>query len=1233
MASKCKQPNATKRVLAVAAQTVLQLEHLALFYTLTGATKDLELLLNGGLSANTRCRNMPGGPTLLHLAAGAGRTQIVLLLLRLGADKSIIAGVGGTPLHHAVLQGHVSTVKAMIKGGCSVDVVASNGTTVLHAAVVGGNAEVISAVLSTGCDINARSSDGVTPLHAAARKGNTETALELLRHGANKAIVAGPWGTPLHEAAGHGHVLTVKAMIKAGCPVDVVDSNGATVLHCAAEVSNAEVISVVLSTGCDINARSSDGVTPLHVAARKGNTETALELLRHGANKAIVAGLEGTPLHQAALCGHVSTVKRLLMAGCPVDVVGSNGVSVLHAAAVGGDVEVISELLTCTECEIDATDNDGATPLHMAAGYGKTEAALELIKHGANKAKVAGLGGTPLHQAAGCGHVSTVKRLLMAGCPVDVVASNDVSVLHAAAQGGSVEVIKELLTCTECEMINAADNDGRTPLHVAARSGKTEAALELIKHEANKAIVAGTMGTPLHQAAGLGHVSTVKAIIKAGCPVDVVGSNGVSVLHAAAQGGSVEVIKELLTCTECEINATDNDGGTPLHAAARSGKTEAALELINHGANKVKVAGLGGTPLHQAAFCGHVSTVKRLLMAGCPVDVVGSNDVSVLHAAAQGGSVEVIKELLTCTECEINAADNDGATPLHAAARSGKTEAALELIKHGANKAIVAGRRGTPLHQAAVHGHVSTVKAMIRSGCPVDVVDSDGATVLHYAAEDSNAEVIRELLSAGCDIASTDNDGCFPLNLAATYGNSEALQELIRCEMAQKGSVKSIHTDVHGWTPLHQAVLSQSKECVRILLEHGADPKKVSPYFGSSYHGAVIIAPAVVEEFDNFIVEEDESLPSMHVLRDPLCSIPKQSLRRSFLEKDTLGISHLEYTVILFQFPDAMVLLLHELSLVSRHNLLLLAAIHGLCKFLHNLTHGSAIHPSFTADTVTSLVNFNYRFAKVPQYHELVPPDATLNLLHVVLLSLKGRTSGEDRLKIIKGDHSSFLRLLVTSDSFRHTLHEYLPNGLTPLDLAEKLGLGDAVSIISSAGGRHGIYAMSSEEVRLQHGPTMLLAHQELMKLASSGRLGHQALQAVLSQLPGRTTVEQGTATHESYIGQQKVLDQRPKLNILSNYVVGNFNVERWRLLGTSLEVPQEVLSHISSTNFSCEDRYLEVLIYWLSHNEAANWRTLLEVLGHFETKNTLDKLMQKVLATQDSQVSGTWKMYSAVYQ
>ena len=62
-----------------------------------------------------------------------------------------------------------------------------------------------------------------------------------------------------------------------------------------------------------------------------------------------------------------------------------------------------------------------------------------------------------------------------------------------------------VVVSTGCD-INAAVNNGRTPLHVAARNRNTEAALELIRHGRHQVIVFGVGLTPLHQAAGHGHV-------------------------------------------------------------------------------------------------------------------------------------------------------------------------------------------------------------------------------------------------------------------------------------------------------------------------------------------------------------------------------------------------------------------------------------------------------------------------------------------------------------------------------------------------------------------------------------------------------------------------------------------------------------------------------------------------------------------------------------------------------
>ena len=389
-----------------------------------------------------------------------------------------------------------------------------------------------------------------------------------------------------------------------------------------------------------------------------------------------------------------------------------------------------------------------------------------------------------------------------------------------------------------------------------------------------------------------------------------------------------------------------------------------------------------------------------------------------------------------------------------------------------------------------------------------------------------------------------------------------------------------------------------------------------------------------VEAFDAYVVEEEDgSLPQLQeVFRDHEWFVLQQLDRRSALRRDIFGISFLEYAFIVgiprinVHQRDNLVLQILELSFTNVDNLLLLATTRGLHTLVEELAsippNIATFQPSFAAQTVTSLVRIQYFSESLLHLLELVPPDASLNLLHVALLAMKGRTSGNPTIKNRGDDYPSLLKFLVTSNSFHHTLHEYLPNGLTPLDLAEKLGLKEAVTTISSAGGRHGIYTMFPEEVRLQHGPAILNAHQELMKLISSGPLGQQIAQVVISQLPGRTTVEQGTATEESHLRQQNLLDQRPDLSVMSTYVIGLVNVDRWRRLGISLKVPPEALSRISSAHSSCEDRYLEVLIYWLDHNEAASWRALLEVLGHFESKHTIDRLTQDILAAQDSEVS-----------
>ena len=555
------------------------------------------------------------------------------------------------------------------------------------------------------------------------------------------------------------------------------------------------VVEVVLTTGCHLNAAGNDHYITLCVSAVKGKrgTEgTVLKLIRHGTEKTIATGARGTPIHLPIVDGHVSTVMGMLMAGRCVFVGTSNGGSVSDFVAA----EVVREVLS-TGCDMNAATNDGRTPLHVASVKGNTEAALELIRHGTEKAIVAGAFGTTLHQAAGGGHVSTVKAKLETDCPVDVVDSNGCSVLHAATAGGNAEVVREVLS-TGCDM-NATANDCGTPLHVAALVGYTEAALELIRHGTEKAIVAGAFGTALHQTAEGGHVSTVKGMLKVGCLVDVVDVDGSSAFHIAAGVGNADMVGVVLT-TGCHINAAGFDHDTPLCVSAVKGNRDAVLEIIRHRTSKATVAGTRGTSFHQAALCGHVSTVEDILKVGCLVDVVDIDGLDAVHIAAGVGNNKVVMEMLSAC------------VPLVPLCFAFDSNISLDVARNVALQTIRLAEVAIVTNAGCCH--VSSVKEMLKAGCPVCVAASDGLNTSHFATGDGNNEVVREILSTGCEIDAVDDGGRTPLRAVAHNRNSEAASEWT---LSVGGNVVA---GASG-TPLHQANLFDPVSTVKSLLKSG----------------------------------------------------------------------------------------------------------------------------------------------------------------------------------------------------------------------------------------------------------------------------------------------------------------------------------------------------------------------------------------------------------------------------
>jgi ankyrin repeat protein len=109
--------------------------------------------------------------TPLHIAAMRCHVEIVVMLLKAGADPNLRDHHGQTPLHNTTYDGRpiaAPVASALLKGGADVDVQSKTGNTPLHGAALRGCEDVARVLLAHGADKAVRNKDGFTAEDVAA---------------------------------------------------------------------------------------------------------------------------------------------------------------------------------------------------------------------------------------------------------------------------------------------------------------------------------------------------------------------------------------------------------------------------------------------------------------------------------------------------------------------------------------------------------------------------------------------------------------------------------------------------------------------------------------------------------------------------------------------------------------------------------------------------------------------------------------------------------------------------------------------------------------------------------------------------------------------------------------------------------------------------------------------------------------------------------------------------------
>uniref|UniRef100_A0A8C3GK54 Ankyrin repeat domain 27 n=1 Tax=Cairina moschata TaxID=8855 RepID=A0A8C3GK54_CAIMO len=392
------------------------------------------------------------------------------------------------------------------------------------------------------------------------------------------------------------------------------DDRGYTPLHIAAICGQTSSVDLLVAKGAIVNATDYHGSTPLHLACQKGYQNVTLLLLHYKASMDVQDNNGNTPLHLACTYGHEDCVKAL----------------------VYYDVR---------SCRLDIGNEKGDTPLHIAARWGYQGIIEVLLQNGANpdiqnRMKETSLQcalnsklplRSPQHSAETFSRGSSVSSLSSASIDTrqeDIKNSyKEVEKLLRAVADGDLEMVRYLLEWMEEELEDEDDTVGTSkpefchPLCQCSKCGPAQKKFARIPTNGLGVNVSNQDGfTPLHMAALHGHSELVSLLLKHGASVSAKNAQHAVPLHLACQKGHFQVVKCLMDYN-AKQNKRDIYGNTPLIYACLNGQYETSALLLQHGASVNLSNAKGNTALHEAVIGKNEALVDLLLQNGAMTHV------------------------------------------------------------------------------------------------------------------------------------------------------------------------------------------------------------------------------------------------------------------------------------------------------------------------------------------------------------------------------------------------------------------------------------------------------------------------------------------------------------------------------------------------------------------------------------------------------------------------------------